>query len=147
VLSETAKVEPPRPPSNCRNCGTPIKSGRLYCGSCTSTASRDVLIEAAKAGRLVAHSPQALARQAEKQRQHSAAAKAWNPSNQPGWLTADAYREKVQPRLAGIPVGVIASALDVSQPYATDLRKGKHIPHPRHWLGLARLTGVSQAAV
>jgi CRISPR-associated endonuclease Cas1 len=142
VISVPADVEPPRPPSVCRICGTPIKFDRIYCGSCTATASREGLIEAAKVGRVIAHSPDVLARQAEKQRQHSAAAKAWNPSDQPVWLTEEAYREKIQPLLAGIPVGVIASALDVSQPYATDLRKGKYTPHPRHWQALAGLCRV-----
>lgn len=142
-LSQT-DVETPRPPAVCRICGASIKFGRIYCGSCNVTASREGLIEAAKLGRVIAHSPEVLARQAEKQHQHNAAAKAWNPSNQPEWLTEEVYREQIQPRLASIPVGVIASALDVSQPYATHLRKGKYVPHPRHWLGLAKLAGISE---
>jgi CRISPR-associated endonuclease Cas1 len=143
VPSETANADPPRPPAICRICGALIKFGRIYCGSCSATASRENLIEAAKVGRLVARSPEVLARQAEKQRQHSAAAKAWKPFVQPEWLTEGVYREQIQPRLAAIPVGTIASTLDVSQPYATDLRKGRHIPHPRHWGALARLVNVS----
>jgi CRISPR-associated endonuclease Cas1 len=142
VLSGPANVEPPRPPTVCRICGAPIKFGQIYCASCNVAASREGLIEAAKLGRLVAHSPEALARQAEKQRQHNAARKAWNPSDKSDWLTEDVYRERIQPRLAQIPVGAIASALDVSQPYATHLRQGKYIPHPRHWQTLAKLIGV-----
>jgi hypothetical protein len=82
--------------------------------SCGIAVSRDGLLEAAKLGRVIAHSPEVRAGQAEKQDQHNAAAKAWNPSDQPDWLTEEAYREKIQPRLASIPVGIIASALDVS---------------------------------
>jgi hypothetical protein len=96
---------------------------------------------------VIAHGPEARARQAEKQRQHNAAAKEWNPSNQPEWLTEEVYRENVQPRLAGIPVGVIASALDVSQPYATHIRKGTYVPHPRHWPALAKLVGINEQAI
>lgn len=147
VLSTPANVEPPRAPTVCRICGASIKFGRTYCGPCSVTASREGLIEAAKIGRVVAHSPEVLARQAEKQRQHGAAAKAWNSSDQPEWLTEEVYRVQIQPRLAAIPVGVIASALGVSQPYATDLRKGKYIPHPRHWLPLAKLVGVFDCSV
>jgi CRISPR-associated endonuclease Cas1 len=132
-------LTPLRPPTVCRTCGASIKCGRVYCASCGVTASREGLIEAAKVGRLVAHSAEVRARQAEKQRQHNAAAKAWKLSDKPEWLTEDAYREQVQTRLSGIPVGVIASALDVSQPYATHIRKGTCIPHPRHWQTLARL--------
>lgn len=136
-------VTPPRPPAVCRTCGASINSGRIYCASCGVSASREGLIEAAKLGRLVAHSPGARARQAEKQRQHNAAAKAWNPSDQPEWLTEQVYRERIQPRLASIPVGIIASALDVSQPYATHIRQGRHIPHPRHWQTLAQLVEIA----
>ena len=32
-------------------------------------------------------------------------------------------------------------------PYAADIRKGRHCPHPRHWLALAELVGVSPRAV
>lgn len=135
-------VIPPRPPAVCRTCGASINFGRIYCAPCGVAASRQILIEAAKLGRVIAHSPEVRARQAEKQRQHNAAAKAWNPSNQPEWLTEQVYREKIQPRLASIPVGIIASALDVSQPYATHIRKGAQIPHPRHWQVLACLAGV-----
>ena len=133
----------PKPPTVCRICGALINFGRIYCASCGVSASREGLIEAAKLGRLIAHSPEVRARQAAKQRQHNSAAKAWNPSNQPEWLTEEAYRERIRPRLAGIPVGTIASAIDVSQPYATHIRQGTYIPHPRHWQTLAMLVGVS----
>lgn len=78
----------------------------------------------AKLGRITGHSPEARARQAEKQRKHNAAAKAWNLEDKPEWLTEEMYRERIRPRLAGIPVGAVASALDVSQPYATHIRQG-----------------------
>jgi hypothetical protein len=32
--------------------------------------------------------------------------------------------------------------LGVSEPYAADIRNGRHRPHPRHWEALARLAGV-----
>jgi hypothetical protein len=66
----------------------------------------------------------------------------WRASDQPAWLNAETYREKIQPRLAEIAVPIISSALGVSKPYATDIRAGRRIPHPRHWLALARLVRV-----
>lgn len=132
----------PRPPAVCRTCGTAIKSGRIYCVACGIGASRENIIEAAKIGRVSGHSPEARARQAEKQRQHGAAVKAWNPSDKPLWFTEDVYRERVLPRLIGITVPVISSTLAISKPYAAEIRKGRSIPHPRHWIRLARLTGI-----
>jgi CRISPR-associated endonuclease Cas1 len=82
-------------------------------------------------------------RRAESQRRQAAALKAWNPSDKPDWLDEKTYREKIQPRLAAITVSRILSALDVSEPYATNIRAGRCVPHPRHWQKLARLVDVS----
>jgi hypothetical protein len=98
----------------------------------------------AKRGRVAGHTPEARARQAEKPRGHAAAVKAWTPSAQPGWLTEEFYRKKIQPRLSGITVPAISSALGLSIPYAVEIRAGKQLLHPRHWLRLAMLAGVSQ---
>jgi len=32
--------------------------------------------------------------------------------------------------------------VDKSKPYATLIKRGDRIPHPRHWLALAKLTDV-----
>jgi len=142
--SSPPAVAPPRPPAVCRDCGAPIMSGRNFCASCGVVFSRAGLIKAAKLGRVAGHSPKARARQAEKQRRHAAAVKASNPSDKPDWLTEEVYREKIHPRLSGITVPVLSSALGISQPYAAEIRAGRCQPHPRHWLTLARLVGVSQ---
>jgi CRISPR-associated endonuclease Cas1 len=132
----------PRPPAVCRICGASIEQGVGHCASCARVASKEALIEAAKLGRIAGHSLVARARQAEKQRQHAVALKAWNPLNQPNWLTEKVYRLNIQPRLAGITVPVISSTLGVSEPYAALIRVGRCLPHPRHWRTLARLAGV-----
>jgi len=137
---------PPRPPTVCRDCGAPIRTGRSFCASCGVVFSRSGLIEAAKLGRVAGHSPEARAKQAEKQRRHAAALKAWNRSDKPDWLTEEVYREKIQPRLSAITVPTIASALGVSQPYAAEIRAGRCLPHPRHWQTLAQLVGVLRDA-
>jgi CRISPR-associated endonuclease Cas1 len=125
----------------CRSCGEFLKRGRNYCVSCSVPVSRGNLIEAAKLGRIATHSPRAEARRAATQLRHAAARKAWRSSDNPDWLTEELYREKVQPLLARITVPNIATALGVSEPYATDIRAGKRVPHPRHWLRLAQLIG------
>jgi CRISPR-associated endonuclease Cas1 len=132
----------PRPPSICRGCGVSIKFGKSYCATCGVTVSREGLIEAAKLGRIAGHSPEARARQAEKQRQHAAAVKSWLPSDKPEWLTKEVFRGQIQPRLAALTVPSIASALGISEPYASLIRAKRYLPHPRHWLPLAQLVGV-----
>ena len=127
----------------CRVCGESIKFGRSYCASCAVTVSREGLIKAARLGRVAGHSREARARQAEKQRRHAAAKRAWRPSDQPAWLDEQTYLQKIQPRLAGVTIPVIASALGISEPYAAEIRAGRRRPHPRHWQTLARIVGVS----
>jgi hypothetical protein len=36
----------------------------------------------------------------------------------------------------------IAAGLGVSAPCATEIRRGRRIPHPRHWQSLAQLVGI-----
>jgi len=89
------------------------------------------------------HKPDAQARRADTQRRQAAALKAWNPTDKPEWLDEKAYRESIQPRLLSISVPTIMSALSVSEPYALRIRGSRCIPHPRHWMTLAGLTGIS----
>jgi hypothetical protein len=53
------------------------------------------------------------------------------------------YVREIQPRLKGVALSALASALGISIPYAVDIRKGRRVPHPRHWQVLASLVGVS----
>ena len=138
-------MAPPRPPAICRVCGASIMFGRSYCASCAVNVSREGLIEAAKLGRVAGHSREARARQAEAQRRHAAAKRAWQASSHPVWLDKDFYLRKIQPLLSGVTVPVLASALSISEPYAAEIRAGRYLPHPRHWLTLARLVGASTA--
>jgi CRISPR-associated endonuclease Cas1 len=107
---------------------------------CTPAISR---FNVTKLARLNRFDPVAQSRRAESQRRQAAALKAWNPTEKPDWLDEKTYREKILPRLAAIALPTILAALDVSEPYATNIRAGRCIPHPRHWLALARIANVS----
>ncbi len=141
--SSLPALAPPRPTAICRICGAAIAFGRRYCAACAVSVSKENLIEAAKLGRVAGHSREARARQAEKQRRHAAALRAWQSAKQPAWLDQETYLQKIQPRLAGVTIPVISSALGISEPYAANIRAGRRLPHPRHWRTLARLVGVS----
>jgi len=66
--------------------------------------SRERFVGVARKGRVASHTSDAEARRAETQRRHAAEQKAWQPSQKPSWLDEKTYREKIQPRLAGITV-------------------------------------------
>jgi hypothetical protein len=129
----------------CGICCAPIKRGNKYCRTCAPAASRENLMEAAKNGRVATIGAKAQALRSTTQRRQAAALKSWNPADKPQWLDGKTYREKIQPRLASITVPAILSALHVSEPYAANIRAGRCIPHPRHWLRLAELTGWGRA--
>lgn len=91
---------------------------------------------------MAARTPKAEALRAETARRQMAAKLAWNPSDLPAWLTEKVYHERIQPKLVPLTVPAIARVLGVSKPYATDVRAGKRVPHPRHWMKLANLIGL-----
>jgi CRISPR-associated endonuclease Cas1 len=135
--------DPPRPPRLCQTCGANVTAGHRYCPSCAVAVSTEELVKGAQKGRLASHSSEAQANRAEKGRRNTAARWAWLPSSQPAWLNEQSYRERIQPRLAVVPVRVVAVALSVSLPYASNIRSGKRRPHSRHWRILAQLVGMT----
>jgi CRISPR-associated endonuclease Cas1 len=143
IPSSLSAMQPPQVPVVCRICGSLIQTGQKYCVSCAVTASTEALVDGAIRGRIASHSDEAEVRRAESQRRHHAAKRGWQPSNNPDWLDEDTYRQKIQPRLSGITVPAISSALGISVAYATDIRAGRRRPHPRHWQTLAQLLGIS----
>jgi hypothetical protein len=102
-----------------------------------------VLRENFDMGRKAAQRPEFLAKRSDTQRAHKQAIENWKPADLPAWLTRDVYAKQVQPALARMKKSEIRSALGLSEPYSSDIRSGKRVPHPRHWLALAELAGVS----
>jgi CRISPR-associated endonuclease Cas1 len=140
---ELPVLNPPRPPKLCSICGGNIPVDKTYCASCAVGVRTEELIKAAQKGRVAAQSSDAQARRAANRKRNAAAQRAWRQAEQPAWLTSEFYREKIYPRLAAITIRVLMSALDISKPYATDIRAGRRRPHPRHWLKLATLVRIS----
>jgi hypothetical protein len=89
------------------------------------------------------HGVSARLSQATKQKVHRARQVNWSKTEKPSWLTEDFYRKEILPKLGKVIIGNIATALEVSYPYASRIRSGRYLPHPRHWQALAQLAGVS----
>jgi hypothetical protein len=126
----------------CRGCGKRIIEGRTHFGKCAVISATERFIDAARVGRQTANGPEAQLNRANTQRQNALAQHAWNPSDQPAWLTEKFYSEKIQPLLASLSASAIARQISVSRWYAGRIREG-YRPHPRHFQSLAELAGVS----
>jgi CRISPR-associated protein Cas1 len=130
----------PRRDNLCRGCGRIIEHGGINCARCAIEVSKARFAEVARIGRVAARLPEARAKHAATSRRQTSACWNWDASTQPPWLTAEFYAERIQPRLAKMSGFAIASRIGVSRWYAGCIREG-YRPHPRHWLGLAKLVG------
>jgi CRISPR-associated endonuclease Cas1 len=137
-------IAPARPKADhlCRGCGKTITDGRTNCADCAVGGAKERLVSAAKLGRVAARSPEARAKHVASRRRHAKACSEWDASTQPAWLTDQVYSEKIQPLLVRESNSDIAKHIGVSRWYAGRIRQG-YRPHPRHWLALAGLAGVS----
>jgi CRISPR-associated endonuclease Cas1 len=131
--------ELPRPPRLCRTCGKPVTRGYDRCGACKVAICTEELINAAEKGREASHASQAERKRGDNRRRQAAAIRAWRPSDLPAWLNKETFLRTVQPGLPDITVPSIRAALGVSKSYATNIRAGRRLPHPRHWQALAHL--------
>lgn len=132
----------PRPQNVCAGCGKEVAGRSAHCAACAVEVSRTKMIEISKQGRIASKTPESRARLATTQCLHAAARRNWNPSDQPDWLTDDFYKHQVQPKLVNVGLSQIASGIGVSILYASDIRRGRRRPHPRHWQTLAKLANL-----
>ena len=141
---QTPTFRNPKTEHVCRGCGKPIRKEHEECSNCAVSGATKRLVNGARLGRVAAKSPEARAKHAESARSHAVARASWNESDQPAWLTAEGFSQKVLPRLARVSTPLIRSRIGVSRWYASKIRQG-YRPHPRHWRFLAELTGAITA--
>src|SRR6516225_8172186 len=140
LVASTPRI--PQTKARCPLCGSAVTTGSVYCAKCVPDVNRDNLLRQAKLGQIATHSAIAEARRSATRKKQAEAQRKWDSSTLPKWLDEDFYRRETLPRLSNFPVKKIRQAIDVSHPYATLIKRGDRIPHPRHWLALAKLTDV-----
>jgi CRISPR-associated endonuclease Cas1 len=125
----------------CADCGCPIINANEKCRICAVEESAQRLTKIATEGRVVSRTAPAQAKRSKTQIDNQASIRKWSSSDQPSWLTAEFYAEKIQPLTSSLSASLIMSHLSVSRGYAGNIRKGR-VPHPRHWRALAELAGL-----
>jgi CRISPR-associated endonuclease Cas1 len=124
----------------CRVCGNEIRNGIEQCRFCAAEVSTQRLTRVASQGRAVSHTATAEAKRSKTQLANHATLQEWSASDQPSWLTAKFYAEKIQPLVGDLSSSAIVRHLAVSRGYAAEIRRGR-VPHSRHWQTLAKLCG------
>jgi CRISPR-associated endonuclease Cas1 len=132
---------PPKPSRICKVCG--VTCEKTYCAACGRAHSRAEFDK----GRRVAQSPESRARRSATQRAHVTANRNWKSSEDSEWLDRRTFSREIQPLLREVKISTLRSALGISEPYARGIRSGSRIPHPRHWLPLARLVRDSTGSL
>ncbi|HTU34438.1 MAG TPA: CRISPR-associated endonuclease Cas1 [Candidatus Acidoferrum sp.] len=140
--TDLPSIKPPRPDALCQNCGASIGRARTYCVACANISSTARLLKVAEQGRILAHTDAAEARRGETQKRQWTGRGSWKPTDLPDWLNEEVYRREIQPKLKEVSLSEIAAKLGISIMWASDIRRGRCIPHPRHWSRLARLARV-----
>jgi hypothetical protein len=133
------------PPSEklCHNCGKPLsKGGERLCITCVRPGLPEHMRAVAEKGRLTAQSPSAQVSRSATQKRNWSQIREWEASSNPEWLNEQTYKQEILPRLASCKTSKIARSLGVSLQYAVWIRRGKRVPHPRHWSALAQLAEV-----
>jgi len=145
----------PRSPRTCPYCGGPLKPGRRTCDGCRP----DLLAETSQRLMATGLGKLALRRASGEQPGHTAganqlrgrrvseqaeAAQSWRS---PGDAIdgPDVFRVQVLPGLQGRSVLEIARAAGIGTTYASLIRRGWRVPHPRLWLPLRALGSTSVA--
>ena len=134
-------VRVPAQQNVCAGCGKSIDRAHKWCFDCAQKNLTTSFVVGRQLGRDAAQSATAKARRRETKRRHDLDRSNWSPTDQPSWLTEEFYKRQIQPLMAKATLSQIASAIRVSIPYASDIRRGRRRPHPRHWGTLATLVG------
>src|SRR6516165_12520263 len=132
LVASTSRI--PQAKARCPLCGSAVTTGSVYCAKCVPDVNRENLLGQAKLGQIATRSAIAEARRSATRKKQAEAQRNWDSSTLPKWLDEDFYRRETLPRLSNFPVKKIRQAIDVSHPYATLIKRGDRIPHPRHWL-------------
>ena len=116
---------------------------RKYCLVCSVTSAMERMPEVARYGRITAHAANAEASRSATQRRNALARWEWQRSGGTAGIDEQAYHTQIQPQLRRLTNAAIASAIGVSLYYAAEIRRGRRVPHPRHWQELANLVKLN----
>jgi len=149
----SSRSEPPpfRPASVCRSCGVLLEGmkDRLYCDDCLPARRKEANAEILRAGTETlrrlrqegqdpAHGGAAATGRQEGLARRQREAQEWERTHA-GSANPAEFTRIILPKLRHVTLREMMQATGFSSGYCSMIRKGKHIPHPRHWKALLTL--------
>jgi len=153
--SRRRQSSPPLPFPVCAGCGVLLgRRDESWCPDCRPA----VRVEALAAGRVAgsvararrraeglpdpSQTAEVRARRGASVGRRDAEALAWDAAH-PGVVVDATGFAPIREALGAVTVGAISRAVGLSSGYASSVRRGEYVPHPRHWPALADLAGVA----
>lgn len=144
--------KPIQPPSGCRLCGLVIARGRMYCDDCLGDGHREALNVASEAAAKVltqmraagvdpAHGGEAARKRAAALSRRREETKQFERRGNPV-PPREIFEQGILPKLQSVSIPAMARATGLSRSYCSMIRRGIHVPHPRHWETLRSLGNV-----
>jgi len=127
------------------------RTDRDYCDGCRperqaeqaavwAAGGLDVLARRRASGADPAHGGAAGRERGRRNAAHLAAIARWEQEHtSTDYDDPEAFARDILPMLRGVPLGAIAHATQLSLAYCSFIRRGRKVPHHRHWTALARL--------
>ncbi|MDA1004466.1 MAG: CRISPR-associated endonuclease Cas1 [Chloroflexi bacterium] len=144
-------LDAPTIASLCAECGSPTPAAdRQYCDCCLVNVKLSVTARFAESGpralaalRAAGKDPMNRADLREKvsvrRAQQAAADREWDRTHVD--IPADSvFRDGILPRLQDVPLRGMMEATGLSKMQCSRIRRGIHVPHPRHWVALQGLS-------
>ncbi len=131
-------------PRACRSCGILLRDAdSLYCDDCHrdrrkelaapyTAAGLEALADLRSKGADPAHGKAAALKRGARNAQHVRDAAQWGRTHGGSASPVDFVRD-ILPHLQAVPLSVISKATGLSRGYASMIRRGLYVPHPRHW--------------
>jgi CRISPR-associated endonuclease Cas1 len=145
---------PPLPFPVCAGCGVLLgRRGETWCPDCRPAVKVETIAAARVAGNVArdrrraeqlpdpSQTADVRARRGASVGRRDAEALAWDAAH-PGTVVDAAAFVPIREALDAVTVGAISRASGLSSGYASSVRRGGYVPHPRHWPALAILAGM-----
>lgn len=134
----------PKPLPTCRTCGGPVpRADYRYCDQCRGERQAEVATAFSEAGQAAfrrrqaqgddpTRTEEALAKQRQAMIRRNREAKEWQEAGgEP--QDPEIFRTEILPSLQDLSIMRLSKVTGLSRNYCLDVRKGKYVPHPRHW--------------